>query len=160
MGGPDSSLPGEFPPSCLVGQIPTCERTFITHHFMFRPFTSALCYINEKGHWARSALADGLVFGISLATLGDADSLFTRHLWRVKFRATRPKFKDTDSLLTTPLLKEFQIPGRGRRGSGIYRATWDWSQRVVSTRILHRLQRPVTHQSRLQWIHPHTYFKL
>jgi hypothetical protein len=44
--------------------------------------------------------------------------------------------------------------------SGIYRATWDWSQRVVSTRILRRLQHPVTHQSRLQWIHPHTYFKL
>lgn len=44
--------------------------------------------------------------------------------------------------------------------SGIYRATWDWSQWVVSTRILHHLQHPVTHQSRLQWIHPHTYFKL
>jgi hypothetical protein len=45
-------------------------------------------------------------------------------------------------------------------GSGTYRATRDWSQRVVSTRILHRLQRPVAHQSRLQWIYPRTRFKL
>jgi hypothetical protein len=64
-----------------------------------------------------------------------------------------------DPLFAHPCMATFQVPQQGQ-DSWTYRATWDWSQQVVSTRILHRLQRPVTHQGRLQWIHPRARFKL
>ena len=66
------------------------------------------------------------------------------------------EFGVTDS---PTLLCCFHVEALRWRGSlGTYRATRAWSQRVVSTRILRRLQRPVAHQSRLQWIYPRARF--